>query len=273
MVALYEIRGKVAVVTGGAMGMGLVAVQNLVKLGAKVVLGDISEQGAKEAEKINKETGERAVVFIMCDVTDSPKLHALIDSAVNEFGRLDILINNAGVIDKPCLSDKTGEYARRCVDINVRALIDGTLHALHYWNEDEDRRGVVINTASLAAYVPMDFMATYCATKAAVAHFTKGLATLAPKVRVNAVAPAAVNTRFIQAEQLGLDHYTVKSSGILQPQDVIDQMIRLIEDETMAGDVILIRSVEEPEVCSRPNAVEAKRMLKEQAAASQKSKQ
>ncbi|KAJ1845443.1 hypothetical protein LPJ73_004851, partial [Coemansia sp. RSA 2703] len=186
MVSTYEIKNKVAVVTGGAKGIGFAAVKTLVSLGAKVVIGDISDKGEHQANLLNAEAGCCAVVFKRCDVSNPSMLHALIDDTISEFGHLDILINNAGIFDKPWQNDPTGEYARRCIDVNFRSLIDSTNHALHYWNADKDRKGVVVNLASLAAYWPMEFMAAYAASKAGIAHYTKCLATLAPKIRINA---------------------------------------------------------------------------------------
>ncbi|ORX69076.1 NAD(P)-binding protein, partial [Linderina pennispora] len=194
-----DIKGHVAVVTGGAQSMGLLTSKELVKLGAKVVIGDVLPVGAEEVAKINAEAGSTVAVFQTCDVCDPDALQALIDRAVSEFGRFDILVNNAGVLDKPWEQDPTGEYARRCIDINVRALIDGTNRALHHWSQEEGRTGTVVNLASSAGYAPISFMAAYTASKAAVIMYTKSLASLAPKVRVNAVAPVWVDTKFIMA--------------------------------------------------------------------------
>ncbi|KAJ1889604.1 hypothetical protein LPJ66_007944 [Kickxella alabastrina] len=272
MADIYDIKGKVAVITGGATSMGLLAAQNLVALGAKVVIGDISNLGPAAIAEINKSANAHIAIFHHCDVADPAMLHSLIDLAIAEFGQLDILINNAGILDKPWQHDPTGESARRCIDINIRGLIDGTNHALHYWSQDEKRQGVVINLSSLAGHVPMEFMATYAATKAAIAHYTKCLSTLAPKVRINAVAPGGVNTNFILAEHLGLDHFCVTYSGLLEPQTVVDQIIRLIQDTTMAGDVIVIQNNQPPEVCDRPKSSVVEKMLIEIAEANKNKK-
>ncbi|KAJ2608801.1 hypothetical protein H4S08_004313 [Coemansia sp. RSA 1365] len=256
MVALYDIRDKVVVVTGGAQSLGLCTAQTLARLGAKLVVGDILSSGAEEVDKINKEVGKPVAIFQQCDVTDSDALHRLIDLAVSHFGQLDIVINNAGILDKPLDQDPTGERARACVDINFRALVDATNHALHIWNKDSNARGVVINMASTAAYVPLEFDATYCATKAAVVMFTKSLAGLAPKIRVNAVAPAWVDTKLIDAPHIGRDHFTIKITGLIEPQVVVDQIVRLIEDESLAGDVVIIKNGEDPRLCKTPKSTD-----------------
>ncbi|KAJ2800535.1 hypothetical protein H4R20_004021 [Coemansia guatemalensis] len=256
MVALYDIRGKVAVVTGGAQSLGLCTAQTLARLGAKVVVGDLLSSGTGEVDKINKEAGDRVAIFQPCDVTDSAALHGLIDLAVSEFGQLDIVINNAGILDKPLEQDPSGERARACVDVNIRAVIDATNHALHIWNQDANAKGVVINMASTSGYTPLEFVATYCATKAAVIMFTKSLAGLAPKVRVNAIAPAWVDTKMIDAPHIGRDHFSIKLAGILDPQDVADQIVRLIKDESMAGDVLIVKKSEDPYLCKTPKSTD-----------------
>ncbi|KAJ2332655.1 hypothetical protein GGI00_002692 [Coemansia sp. RSA 2681] len=270
MSAQFEYRGKVAVVTGGARSMGLLTVQTLVQKGAKVVIGDILQSGAEVADQLNQAANAHVAVFQHCDVTDSTSLKSLIDLAVSRFGRLDILVNNAGVLDKPWEQDPDGDYARRCIDINVRSVIDGTIHALHYWNQAEERKGVVVNLASMAAYSPLYCLSAYVASKAAVVAYTKALASLAPKVRVNAVAPSWVDTTFIDADHIGKDHYTIKCLGLLKQETVVEQIMRLIEDESLAGDVVMIRNNEEPTLCPAPKSTQVEAVvqatLKERAA-------
>ncbi|KAJ2851608.1 hypothetical protein IWW36_000931 [Coemansia brasiliensis] len=256
MVRLYSIKDKVAVVTGGAQSLGLCIARQLAQMGAKVVIGDIRSSGADAVVEINKEFGPNTAVFQQCDVTDSSALHALIDLATIRFGQLDILVNNAGILDKPWNLDPSGETALACININFSALVDGTNYALHLWNQVEGSRGVVINIGSIAAYCPMEYLATYTATKAAVAAYTKSLSGLAPKVRVNAVAPSWIETKLLEAEHIGRNHFTIKKYGLLQPQQVVDQVVRLIEDESFAGDIIIIRNGDEPKLCKLPNATD-----------------
>ncbi|KAJ2051621.1 hypothetical protein GGI03_003551 [Coemansia sp. RSA 2337] len=250
----YDFKGKVAVVTGGARSIGLLTAQTLARRGAKVVIGDVLQMGAEAADQLNKELQDKVAIFQYCDVSNTDSLKALIDLAVSQFGRLDILVNNAGVLDRPWEQDPEGEYARRCIDINVRGLIDGTIYALHYWSQEEDRKGVVVNLASTAGYAPLSFLAAYAASKAAVVSYTKALAGLAPKIRVNAVAPSWVDTNLVDTEHIGRNHYSVTFSGLLQPRTVVEQIMRLIEDETMAGDIVIIRNNMEPVLCPAPKS-------------------
>ncbi|KAJ1840761.1 hypothetical protein H4S02_000759 [Coemansia sp. RSA 2611] len=256
MVDAYAVKGKVAVITGGAQSLGLCIAQTLARLGARILIGDIdAEAGARAAASINHEIGTPVALFHPCDVADSAALHALIDLAQSHFGRFDILANNAGILDQPWSQDPEGSRARLCVDINVRALIDGTNHALHVWQKS-DATGVVVNLASASSYYPAEFLAAYAATKAAVAVYTKALAGLAPKVRVNAVAPVWIDTKFIDSPHIGRDHHSVKRTGLLLPEQVARQVVRLIEDQSLAGDIIIMRTDAEPTLCTLPKATD-----------------
>ncbi|KAJ2001013.1 hypothetical protein GGI04_003913, partial [Coemansia thaxteri] len=217
---------------------------------------------ADAADQLNKEANDHVAVFQKCDVTDSAALHSLIDFAVSHFGRFDILVNNAGVIDKPWEQDPLGDYARRCIDINSRSVIDGTIHALHYWNQEESRKGIVVNLASAAGYMPLACLAAYAASKAAVVMYTKALAGLAPKVRVNAVAPSWIDTTFIDAPHIGKSHYSIVCFGLIDPQVVVRQIMRLIEDESLAGDVVIIRNGKEPALCTTAKSTDVDKLIK-----------
>ncbi|KAJ2058154.1 hypothetical protein GGI08_003486, partial [Coemansia sp. S2] len=87
----YDFKGKVAVVTGGARSIGLLTAQTLARRGAKVVIGDVLQMGAEAADQLNKELQDKVAIFQYCDVSNTDSLKALIDLAVSQFGRLDIL--------------------------------------------------------------------------------------------------------------------------------------------------------------------------------------
>ncbi|KAJ2718874.1 hypothetical protein GGI07_005539 [Coemansia sp. Benny D115] len=266
MTAPYSFSGKVAVVTGGAQSMGLMAAQALVSLGTRVVIGDIAESGIKEVEEINAQAGDCVAVFQVCNVSDRAQLHSLIDLAIARFGRLDIVINNAGITCPPWQLDPTGDSAMRCINVNFSAVVDATNYAMHVWQRDEAHKGVIINLASMSNYLPTEFYAVYAATKGAVITLTKCYATLAPKVRVNAVAPGWVDTKLIDTEYIGRDHPFVKYAGMLKPQVVIGEIIRLIRDQSLAGEIVLIPNNRDPELCKLPNSAQVMELAKAQIA-------
>ncbi|KAJ1676790.1 hypothetical protein EV182_007495, partial [Spiromyces aspiralis] len=140
----------------------------------------------------------------------------------------------------------------RAVNVNVKAVIDGTRIAVRHWlglpseqqpgSKRETTIGVVVNLASAMAFLPMEFDPVYGATKAAIVNFTASCATLAPRVRVNAVAPSYADTGFIkplQSDCQAAKNLAVFSRyGLHTIDQVVDQIIRCIEDKSLAGDTI-----------------------------------
>lgn len=259
---MYDFTNKVAVITGGAQSMGLLTAQALIEKGAKVVIGDIQVQAGTEAiAKLNQGQLETVAIFHQCDVTKHSQLHNLLDLATQQFGHLDILINNAGVMDTPIDRDPQGNVAHRCIDINLGALVDATTYAVNHWNQQADRTGVVINLGSMAGFMALKDMPAYCASKAGVIMYTKALAHLGPKIRVNAVAPGWVNTKFIPNDEVYTR--TTKAFGTLEPKDVVKHIVGLIEDEKMAGDVMIVKVGEEEKLCEVPKSTEVEATIME----------
>ncbi|KAJ1676529.1 hypothetical protein EV182_008019, partial [Spiromyces aspiralis] len=117
-----DVNGRVAVITGGVQGFGRRLAERLVGKGAKVVVGDIDDTKGKETvEQLNAAHGAKVSIYRTCDVTDSKQLEALINSAVTEFGHLDVLVNNAGVIGTQLWHDADDSKLGRAVNVNVKA--------------------------------------------------------------------------------------------------------------------------------------------------------
>ena len=175
-----EIRDKVAIVTGGGRGIGRTTALSLAREGARAVaLVDVNEAVLAEAAEEVKKAGAEALP-ITCDVGDLESLREMFVRVEGACGRIDILHNNAGIgegsTDWP---DVPPERAGAIVDVNLRGVVLGTRLAL-----DPMRRaggGVVVNTASGAAFAPLPPQAVYAATKAAVVHFTKACAASSGK--------------------------------------------------------------------------------------------
>ncbi|KAJ2778864.1 hypothetical protein H4R18_004351 [Coemansia javaensis] len=252
MAGTYDIDGKVAIVTGGTRGIGLAIARDLAKRGAMLVVAGVRPAGAEAVARLNEDAGRAAAVFRQCDVASPDELYALIDFAVEHYGRLDILVNNAGILDVPYQDDPTGSHNRKVLDVGARAMIDGTTHALRIWDRDPDARGVVVNVASVAAYMPVPYLPIYAASKAATVGFTKAMAGLAPKVRINAIAPAWVDTDMADTPHITRDHFSIQQLGLLTVEETAAQAIRAIEDESLAGDVIIVLRGEEPRICRSP---------------------
>lgn len=187
-----ELTGKVAVVTGGASGLGSAMVERFVAEGARVVVGDIdAEKGLALAGRCGA-----AVLFRTTDAGDPDQLAQLVDLAVREFGGLHIMCNNAGMsgkMHKSILHDDFADF-HRVMSVNLLGVMAGTRLAARHMAEHGG--GSVINLSSVGGVQAGGGVLSYRASKAAVIHFTKSAAIeLAQyEVRVNCIAPGNIPT-------------------------------------------------------------------------------
>lgn len=198
-----ELAGRVAVVTGGASGLGAGIVERFLAEGASVVFGDIdAEAGAALAGRHGDEA-----VFLPTDVAHVEQLTALIDTAVQRFGGLDVMVNNAGVSGKmhrSFLEDDLADFDR-VLAINLRAVMAGTRDAARHMAQRGG--GSVINLTSIGGIQAGGGVMAYRASKAAVIHFTKCAAVelAAYEVRVNCIAPGHIRTAIVASSAHGID--------------------------------------------------------------------
>lgn len=231
-----DIAGKVAVVTGAASGIGRATAQALAAEGASVVVADLDEAGGQETVGLIVDGGGVAI-FVRCDVSEARAIEAMYVTAVAEFGGIDIVHNNAGMVcGWPLWPDITPEQLNRIISVNLGGPILGTRLALDHLRARGG--GVIINTASLAAQFPLAEDPAYSATKAGVAMFTRACASLADEgIRVNAVLPGLVDTPLLT--KTGVDgtvaDWAVRSrdvTGVLDPSRIADAVLDLIHDDT-----------------------------------------
>ncbi|MBO9131044.1 SDR family oxidoreductase [Bacillus sp. 165] len=191
-----RLQNKVAIVTGGSGGIGLATVKRLASEGAKVVIADINEEGGQKAvEEVSRELGSE-VLFIKTNVASYEAVVHLVERTVEEFGRLDIMFNNAGFAKAaPLLQHNPVEDFDPIVAVNQNGVYYGILAAARKMVE-LGIKGTIINTASVFGILPGELTFTYNATKAAVINMTSSAAMeLAPNgIRVVAIAPGRVNT-------------------------------------------------------------------------------
>ncbi|PVU85223.1 hypothetical protein BB560_007115 [Smittium megazygosporum] len=242
-----DIQGKVAIVTGGAQGIGRGMTEALIRKGAKVVISDLKD-ATELAEELNRKHGKKVAVFQRCDVTKSSDNSAAINRAVSEFGRFDILVNNAGVGGTKLWDDKDKIANLSTIDIDLVSVIDFTRIAVQFWNEHPDAKGSVVNVASNMAFFPAAYGPVYGAAKAGVVHFTATCASLFPKVRVNAVAPNYADTAMFSKSTSSTDAVTkvANMNGVLTVAEVVESMIRCIEDPNLVGDTIKLIANKKP---------------------------
>lgn len=191
-----RLEGKVAVITGGAQGIGRAISLRYAKEGAKVLIGDIQYKGAlKVADEITKQAGK--AVAVAADVRDQQQVQAMIDAAVDQFGRLDILVNNAGVCRIRSLLETNEDDWNFMFDINCKGLLWCSQAAARVMIK-QGEGGKIINIASVAGRHGAPYELAYCASKASVISMTQSMALALAEhhINVNAIAPGVVDTDF-----------------------------------------------------------------------------
>ncbi|MBJ7466538.1 MAG: glucose 1-dehydrogenase [Mycolicibacterium sp.] len=200
---MSELANKVAVVTGGASGLGEGLVRRFAAEGARVVFGDVD---AARGQAVADELGS-ATLFLASDVTDMSQISALVDTAVGEFGGLHVMVNNAGIsgtMHRRFLDDDLADFDA-VMRINLRAVMAGTRDAARHMAENGG--GSIINLTSIGGIQAGGGVQTYRASKAAVIQFTKSVAIeLAHhEIRVNAIAPGNIRTAIVRKSAAGED--------------------------------------------------------------------
>lgn len=214
-----RLNGKVALITGGASGIGLGAVELFVAEGAKVVAADIQDEKGAMLEK--RFPGQ--VAYAHCDVTSEAEIEAALQKAKTEFGGLDILFNNAGISDRmTSIGEITADGWSWIFDILVRGPALGMKHAVPLMLERGG--GSIINTASIAGLQAGFGPIAYSTAKAGVIHMSRvAAAQLSPqKIRVNAICPGLIATSIFGA-----------SFGL--PREVADQMAARVAENAAAA--------------------------------------
>ncbi|MCP4466227.1 MAG: glucose 1-dehydrogenase [Halieaceae bacterium] len=234
---MARVDGKVAIVTGGASGMGAADAEVLVREGASVVVADLNEaDGRAVAERVGGDA-----VFMKLDVTDEANWQQVIASTVEKFGRLDILVNNAGVLAMGTVVDTTLESWRMINAVNSEGVFLGCKHAIPAMVESGG--GSIINMSSVAAIHGQSFVAAYTASKGAVRALTKNVAMYCKEqkngVRCNSIHPDGVATPMIVKVATGKDTASEEDieklrhvENICEPVDIANLVLYLASDES-----------------------------------------
>lgn len=189
--------GRGVVVTGAAQGMGRAISQAFLAEGAHVVLADLNEEGvAATAEELGRDGNTFAV---RCDVTNSDDVANLVTASIDKLGAVDVFVNNAGTITMRRVVELDEDEWDSVMDVNAKGVFLCTRAILPHMLDR--RSGVIVNIASQAGKRGYKLFAHYCASKAAVIVFSKGVALeVAPHVRVNCICPGIVNTDMMERE-------------------------------------------------------------------------
>ncbi|KAI9352006.1 hypothetical protein BDR26DRAFT_320243 [Obelidium mucronatum] len=241
---MFDVKNKVAVITGGSAGFGEQLAYRLTGKGARVVILDINkENGNRVVEEINVKHGPGTAAFVESDVSSLPALESAFIQAVNTFGRIDIMVNNAGIGEFHRFIENPDADWKLVMDVDLYAVIKGTQLALNQFRNQSPPGGVIINVASMAGFLPDPNMPIYVAAKTGVVGFTRSLSRHLFKtqsVRVNGIAPtfAMTNLGQLAAQDPALKKFVAVST--VPVSLVIDAFMKAIEDDKLAGDIIRI---------------------------------
>lgn len=235
--------GKTAVVTGASRGIGLAVAQRLVDGGARVVITARTQQTLDEA--VGTLGGPAYAVGLAGSADDRAHQAAVVDCAIDAFGSLDLLVNNTGsnYCDGPLVETDLAD-ARKTVDVNCIAALSWVQHAHRAWMGEHG--GAIVNVSSVAGVRPAPDIGFYGATKVMLTYLTQQLAAeLGPAVRVNAVAPATVKTRFATSLYEGREQevaatYPLKRLGV--PDDIGAAVAFLLSDDAswITGQLLVV---------------------------------
>jgi 3-oxoacyl-[acyl-carrier protein] reductase len=226
-----ELGGKVAVVTGAGQGIGKALARGLAAAGAAVVVADVlPENAAATARQIEGEGGRALGLGV--DVSKPARVQAMIDAAIAELHRVDILINNAGVFPRSTVLELDEETWSAVIDVNLKGTWLCSQAAARVMVE-QGEGGRIINFASVAAFRPAINGAHYAASKAGIVAFTRNMALeVAPyRITVNAIAPGLTDTaqpRYGMTEdEIAAAGETVPLGRIAQPEDMLPTVLFL----------------------------------------------
>ncbi len=233
---------KVALVTGGGNGIGQAACLEFAKQGARVMVVDIdATAGEKTAEAVNAAGGE--AYFCQADVSQSSAVQAYVDYALKTYGRIDAFFNNAGIegIVSP-LAEYSEENWDRVMGVNLKGTFLGLRYVLPVMIEQ--KKGAVVNTASVAGTVGAPGMAAYSASKHAIIGLTRTAAGELGKygVRVNAICPGPINTRMMDSLQQMIN--PAEPSAVAKANMARNPMGRYGQPEEVARVVVFLASDE-----------------------------
>jgi len=238
------LKEKTALITGGATGMGRAIALRLAKEGVDVAIN--YSRSEKEALETKSEAEALGVKSIICkaDVADDEQVRRMVSKTIEEFGRLDILVNCAGVtyyVDQDDLEGMKDEHWDHIMGVNVKGIFHCCRAAA---TELKKRKGCIVNITSVGGMTGMGSSIAYAASKAAAISVNKSLArVMAPEVRVNGIAPGIIMTRWVEGREEHVKRYAdgtpLKRLG--QPEDVSEVAYSLIANMNfMTGQNIVV---------------------------------
>jgi NAD(P)-dependent dehydrogenase (short-subunit alcohol dehydrogenase family) len=243
-----RMKDRVSVITGGRSGIGLATAHRFAREGATVVLADCRDAAAEAGELASTGVETR---FVQTDVSNASQVENLIEETLSTFGRLDVLVNNAGIELPKTIVDTTEPEWDRLMEVNLKGVFLCSRASIPAMRRQGG--GVIVNVASELGLVGGSEIAAYCATKGGVVQLTKAMAVdhAADGIRVNCVCPGPVATPLLEAtihgssdpekERLSiLDKTLMKRFG--HPNEIASAILFLASDESsyMTGSILLV---------------------------------
>jgi NAD(P)-dependent dehydrogenase (short-subunit alcohol dehydrogenase family) len=222
--------GRVALVTGGASGIGLAVAQRFAAEGARVVIVDYDQHNLDRAGPLVRDAGASDVLAQLCDVSVEAQVQAAVEAVLARFGRFDVLVNNAGLMQFKPLEEFTGEDWLRVLGVDLLGAFFFTRQAFLHMGEG----GAIVNVASIHAVETTPHVASYAAAKAALVSLSRSTAIEGKSrgIRTNAILPGAVDTPMLRENpnvKSGVEKLDERFIG--RPEDIAALVAYLASDD------------------------------------------